>query len=760
VPYEDISVDWKADTFGHARTLPGLMRQGGVTRFYHMRPGGQHWLARWESPDGSGVSEFDDGKGCYVSPVTPAMADVMLDYYKETGLYDFLFVFGVGDHGGGPTRRHLDSALELMSWPLFPTVRFSSSAEFFDRVERETLPAHRDEINFIFRGCYTSQSKVKRANRFAENLIPEAEAACALYGPTAGVDYPYKQFLKAWEHTMYNQFHDILAGSSGHEAMEDAECRFRETEALAGTVKQRVLSGIAGLIDTESLFAHIPGGAKAPEGGFGEVRLAGRTSSLGSADSAREMIMVYNPTPTPAAGIVNTKLWNKAVDPARLTAEDSGGGTGPVQVTGSSQYVEHTGVNIAFRAENVPAFGWKTYCIHEGGAAASAPEYHPNLFSWLPGSGEAAGARLTSPFAMENEYIRVETDPATGGLKHYILKETGRELVPEGKILGYLELAKEIPHFMTGWFTAQETESSVLDKGRLVDDNDPAQGLDADVLSMVASRRAPLRGPLKASVRTLHRLNDSVIILEYIMYAGSRSLDLRIEARWRETGSPEKGVPVLKLALPLGDAGSEAVYEIPNGYIRRPQSPEDVPALRWVDVGSEDSGATLINDSKSGFSVSEGVLRASLIRCSYDPDPLPEPGRHDMAFRLVPRDAFDPGEICSEAERFCKPLSPVAAGTHPGPLPGEYSAMELLEGSVQIGAVKQAEDGDQVIVRLWETSGRDSRFRLRAEGAESWRWCNTLEEDTGDAAEAPGGVITGVLPAFATRTIKIYRRQG
>ncbi|MBR4749085.1 MAG: alpha-mannosidase [Abditibacteriota bacterium] len=761
VPFEDISIDWKADTFGHAWTLPGLMLEGGVTEFYHMRPGGQRWLARWQSPDGSEVLEFDDGKGCYVSPVTPAMADVMLDYLQETGLRDFLFVFGVGDHGGGPTRRHLDAALDMMTWPVFPTIRFSSSREYFDRIRasRDRIPVHRDEINFIFRGCYTSQSKVKRVNRAAENLIPEAEAVCALLGGTAGIAYPHSGFHRAWEHTMYNQFHDILAGSSEHAAMEDADCRFRETEALAGTARHRVLRNVAALLDTRSAFGDLPWDQKGVEAGFGEVRLPGRLSSHGGSSSVSDIFMVFNPTPRPVTGTVFTKLWNKALDPSRLTARDSGGSETPVQVTGSSQYVEHTGINAAFTAREVPPFGWKTYCIYEAEEpVTSSPEYHPNLFSFLPAAGSSTGVRQTGPFAMENDFVSIEIDPSTGGLTHYTDKKTGRDLVPPGKVLGYLEMACEVPHFMTGWFTAQEVTAEPVTGGRLVDDNDPAQSFDADVLSMVSSRRAPMRGPVIGSIRTIRAVGGSRVITEVILHADSGAVDFRIEARWRETGDGEKGVPVLKLVFPMGAEDSRAVYEIPNGCMERPRSREDVPALRWVDVGDDREGFTLLNDSKSGFSVYDGVLRAALIRSSYDPDPLPETGSHAMSFRLIPRGAFDPQAACSAAEEFCKPLSPVPAGMRSGPLACEHSEAKLLEGTVQIGAVKRAEEGDSIVIRLWETSGKDSRIRLWVNGAERWRFCNTLEEDTGAAADAPEGVISAVIPAFATRTIKVYRK--
>ena len=121
-------------------------------------------------------------------------------------------------------------------------------------------------------------------------------------------------------------------------------------------------------------------------------------------------------------------------------------------------------------------------------------------------------------------------------------------------------------------------------------------------------------------------------------------------------------------------------------------------------------------------------------------------------------DEVDHKQFCDMADAFAKPLSPVAAGMHRGPLKTEHSAAELLEGSVQICAMKRAEDSGDLVVRLWETRGKNTVARLRIEGADSWRFCNTLEEDAGDPVPAVNGVIEAPVPTFATRSIKVCRK--
>ena len=157
---EDVKIDWSPDTFGHAYTVPSILNKGGVNRYYFHRTGPDKWLFKWRSPDGSEVYAFKDrDKYVYNGPIDPMdMGEVLSDYVKENGLKDFMYTFGVGDHGGGPTRNDLRKAQEIAKWPIFPTVKFSSTHAFFDAVEKANpkLPVFDGDMNYIFEGCYTS----------------------------------------------------------------------------------------------------------------------------------------------------------------------------------------------------------------------------------------------------------------------------------------------------------------------------------------------------------------------------------------------------------------------------------------------------------------------------------------------------------------------------------------------------------------------------------------------------------------------------
>jgi alpha-mannosidase len=152
-----------------------------------------------------------------------------------------LRVYGVGDHGGGPTRRDLASIVDMNAWPVFPSICFGTFGQYFAEVEQvaEQLPEVRGELNPIFTGCYTSQSRIKKANHVAETALYEAEAFRAWAALARGGKYPAEALARAWQNTLFSQFHDIIPGSGTADTREYALGLFQQTMATAGSQKAR-----------------------------------------------------------------------------------------------------------------------------------------------------------------------------------------------------------------------------------------------------------------------------------------------------------------------------------------------------------------------------------------------------------------------------------------------------------------------------------------------------------------------------------------
>ncbi len=241
---ENFSLDFEPDTFGHSANVPEILASAGVKYYYHCRGDKNPSLYRWLAPSGKSILAYLE-PFWYLGYVDPSLARFVPSFCQQFGLDMALRVYGVGDHGGGPTRRDLQRILDMDTWPVFPTLRFGTFAEYFAQVEKIAgrLPEVKGEMNFVFTGCYSSQSRIKKANRLAEAALDVSERFCAL-AATSGAAYPHTAFTKAWRNTLFNQFHDIIPGSGVIDTREYALGLFQESLALANSQKMRAFQAL------------------------------------------------------------------------------------------------------------------------------------------------------------------------------------------------------------------------------------------------------------------------------------------------------------------------------------------------------------------------------------------------------------------------------------------------------------------------------------------------------------------------------------
>ena len=744
---EDVKIDWSPDTFGHAWTVPGIVSRGGVTRYYHMRTGPGPWIYKWRSPDGSEILSFNDKLG-YNGEIDPGMVNSFIDYVKESGLKDFLFLYGVGDHGGGPTRRDLRRFREISAWPVFPTIKLSTTNEFFSAVEKVNpdLPVINSDLNFIFEGCYTSQSNIKYANRKSEKSLPEAEIMALVATAEFDMPYPADLLRRAWRWTLFNHFHDILPGSGFHCTYEYSQGLFQEIQATYQSIEARALRGLAARVNTaKAVGSSSAMGRGLGDGlgaGAGDPGIPGSLTAYNEGAPDAEPILVFNQKAWPRSEIVYAKVWNKDVKDDRVVARDSDGNEIKAQVVERGGYWGHNFATVAFKAD-VPPMGYKVYAIDNSlspvaGKGADIGQMFSNIYGVDFPNPE--GAKV-----MENEFLRVELDFPSGAIKSLIDKETGQEYVPEGKLLGLLEVYRESPHGMTAWVIGQTPECTPLTSG--------------------ASVQVAQRGPNRVAVRVNRRYKNSTISMEIGLNAGSRMVDFKLNTRWVEIGTPETGVPMLKVAFPVNVANGVPTYEIPFGSQKRKQSEQEIPALKWADLSGESEhgpcGITLVNDCKYGHSCFENTLRLTLIRSSYDPDPLPEVKDHEIRWAVIPhKGTCDVVAATRAGEEFNSPMAVVSATVQDGPLPPEKGYIECLTPNIFVAAVKKAEDSDALILRLVEMAGKDTEAQVRitdlVKPGTPAKQVDLLERPIKKgSAKMVGDVLTVKVPAYGITTVMI-----
>ncbi len=717
---EDVPIDWSPDTFGHAATVPTYLAQAGVKYLYLHRPG--VWGGRrpeafwWQGPDGAQVLTINDMKRGYNGQIRPNVVDHLMEFCAGAGVRDMMFVYGVGDHGGGPTRLDLMWAQELAQWPITPTVQYSTAGAFFEALEKQAgkLPVIAEELNTEFTGCYTTQTLIKRSNRFGETRLADAECASAMAAYSAGYAYPRDDFRGGWRDVLFSHFHDILPGSGVRDTRTYTHGLFQKTMAMTGQHQNQALRAVALRVDTQDLKHPLAaelirrGGPGAIGGGAGHASAEGALSPLEqSTVSGLHPILVFNPTGWARREVVEFTVWDNTV-PAGLSQKvppmkersflvlDPQGSPIAHQPVKDGNYWGHDYMKLAVEVE-VPAFGYARYAVIDApwpaesrpASAAQAVQGGAKQIGWTHHCRYAPVER--SPEGLENDLVRVEIDPQTGGIRRLVDKQSGQELISPDRPAPVLEYACERAHGMTAWS---------------IEHTGPGEALE-----LVMLKRGQM-GPMKASLEASLQRGASTAELRYELRAGDPRLYLDLSVKWLESGGPKQPLPVLRLTLPLALKDARGRYEIPFGAVDRGQNHgEEVPALQWAQVRGRTAkgkgGVLLINDCKHGHALNGNVLQMTLIRSSYDPDPFPELGEHEISLALMP---FAGEMSVAQATRLARdmnhPLKMLTTDVHQGSLPGQAQMLSVVPGDLMVSGVKQAEDGQGLIVRVYNPTPR------------------------------------------------------
>jgi alpha-mannosidase len=289
-------------------------------------------------------------------------------------------------------------------------------------------------------------------------------------------------------------------------------------------------------------------------------------------------------------------------------------------------------------------------------------------------------------------------------------------------------------------------------------------------MELVASE-AHLDGP-RAVLTQTYRLGHSVVVQEISLTAGSSLLVFATRANWRERGT------MLRVAFPVAVQADEATYEIQFGHVRRPThrnttwdlARDEVAGHKWVDLSQRDYGIALLNDCKYGHKIKGHVIDLDLIRSVPYPGPqlvrdedvpIGEPHHgytdqedHEFRYALYPH-AGGPvtSGVIRAAYEFNIPLHAITTQTHAGNRPAADSFLHITAENVIVEAVKRAEDGSGVIVRLYEAAQAGTRTTVDFHfPVQTVAETNLLEEDGRPLALQDGAVVLELRP-FEIKTL-------
>ncbi|MEV6793304.1 glycoside hydrolase family 38 C-terminal domain-containing protein [Streptomyces sp. NPDC051320] len=649
------TVGCNLDPFGHNAMIPQLLRKAGMDSYVFLRPGPHEQVLpgqffHWEAPDGSRVMAYRlPNEYCTPGKDIGNHLDKSLALMPP-GEPELMVFYGVGNHGGGPTKANLDSIRRLDGLGGLPTLELSHPEQFFRRIRaNENVPVHAGELQHHGPGCYSAHSGVKSWNRRAENELQRAEKWAAVAATVAQDAYPAEQLAEAWKLVLFNQFHDILAGTSIRSAYEDARDEYGRARSLAAEVFNRAVQAVARRIDIALRDGTVP-------------------------------LVVFNPHPWPLESDVEAEF--ARASEVRLTDED--GEHVPVQLTRSESTLAGARGRIAFRA-SVPPLGHRVYHL-------------------LPGADPRREGPVTATdTTLENEYLRLEVDPATGWLSSLRDKASGAELLPPSPG----------PHAV------------------VIEDNSDTWGhrigaYDKTVGSFAGTRvRLVESGPVRAVLRIESVHGRSEMAEELVLSAGSRQVEVRTVIDWHEK------LKLLKLRFPTALADVTATHEIPYGHLERTPDGTEEPTQAWVDVtgrlpGGARAGLTVLNDSKHGHDVQGGEIGMTALRSPvyawHEPQTLDEDGvyeyldqgRQEFRYLLLPHGAdWRAADPARRAAELNQPAFALLETFHPGPIGQRETYADDGSGSVLVTVVKGDEDGSgDLIVRAYESQGRATDARI------------------------------------------------
>lgn len=689
-----LPLDFEPDTFGHSMQVPEILAGAGIRHYYHCRGSEGPLLYRWEAPSGRSVIAYREPTW-YNDFVQPILGAYVPDICRRTGLSTHLYVYGVGDHGGGPTRRDLERLLDMQQWPIYPTLAFGTYGEFFALAETqvERLPVVHGEQNFVFTGCYTSQSRIKQANRAAENALYEAEAYRSLAAVFTGLPYPTASLEQAWRRTLFNQFHDILPGSGVPETREHALGSFQETMAIAGASKKQALEALVQAIDTSGLGLLDPLGiAEGAGAGFRDPRTG--VSQVERGSGASRIVHVFNPSLEDREEVVAWTLWDwKSPGRTFLIREASTihatEQSVPNQVLDQAfhHYWGHDYMRILFRAR-VPALGYSTYVLTE------------DEHAYVPIVPDDLRVEHATDYILENEEIRAVFDPHSAKVISLIHKRSGEEMIDPDRPGGAFHLITEqADEEMTAWLVGA--------------------CMQVEDAHLICKWLPAVRGELRHTLRYELFVGSSRLAVEVSLDQGGTGLIYEMDCDWRELGQKGVGVPQLRFAWPLAYEAAEYRYDVPFGTLTRPALPHEVPASSWVRAGRpqpEQPAVQLVAEAKHGFRAEDNSLHVSLLRSTIDPDPYPEFGIHRFRLAvLFSTQDSDAAHPIRQGKHFMQPLSVVSGTPKHGTAPVCSMGLALAAGSVSCSAIKMPEAGETKdwIVRLYETDGDRTEVCLK-----------------------------------------------
>lgn len=712
----DVKIGWNPDSFGYNWNMPQFYRDAGIDAFITQKIGWNdtnmfpYRLFWWQGPDSSKLLTYFPND--YVNEIKNpfSLADWLRQFEANTSFKKMLVLYGVGDHGGGPDLEMINRIEELKKLDIYPNVVYGTAGEYLNWIRSQdlaSLPVWNDELYLEYhRGTYTTQSNTKKNHRESEQLFDKAEQL-STFASLYGRPYNYSAFQNGWRGVLFNQFHDILPGSSIYPVYKDAAELYHQSQEIAGHELENSLDFLAEKINTK-------------------------------VKKYAQPILIYNPLAWKRTDLVELELPED--DRQIYSVFDENGKEIPSQTVAAELYSN----KLLFIANDVPAMGYTIYELHN--------QKHPKQWQNLK----------ASPDSLENEYFLVKVDSTTGWVTSIYDKKLNAEILsgPGNE----LQLIKDTPSAWDAWnLGLGERYPATFRSAELVETG-PIRSVirvTHDFLKPGEQKSYPTpNNPNSYFTQDIILYNgmDRIdFVTEADWWEEHVMLKVAFEVAAKDT--------VATYEIPFGTI--QRPITMRNDWEK---ARFEVSQQQWSDLtdASKEFGISLLNRAKYGGDIHSNMMRLSLLRSPKWPDPMADMGKHRIEYALYPHEhCWKGGGTMQKAYEYNYPLVTKMVNSHKGKLPKRYSFISIEPSNIILHTIKRAEPAlsfssnpsvseDILVLRLFEAYGKATDAVISfPQQVKQAKLSNILEED-GENLVVAGNQVKVKLAAHRIATIKVW----
>jgi alpha-mannosidase len=662
------------DPFGHSRGLVQIMAKTGYDSYLFCRPAGYKKVSSnfaWKGYDGSEIIGLKSLTH-YNSPLGKAEEKIRTVIEEHPDDNPLLILWGVGNHGGGPSMIDLQKISELIKNEKNTNIIHATPESYFAEIKqiKGELPVHANDINPVFPGCYTSQIRIKQKHRELENELFATEKMVTSAWVHGLMEYPSPELNEAMETLAGSEFHDILPGSS-IQPVEETSLRLMDYGL-------EILSRIK----TRAFYALAQGQVVAKEG---EIP-----------------ILVYNPHPFPVEDVLECEL--------NLHDFNWSGSFGNIHVFQDGQeipaQVEHEKSNLYV--------DWRKRVIFKATLAPFQMNRFDCQVKFLPEKPAPVIDETGAYIHFITEELKVEINKETGLID--VFKVGGEDILTAGAFKPII-----ISHNPDPWGMRYTEFRDVAGSFSLL-----SPEKSAEISGIKANSIAPVRviedGEVRTIVEATFGYNDSYLVQRYYLPKEGSWLDVDIRVFWNEKDR------MLKLSLPLQMETQKVLGQVAYGVQELPMDGTESVAQKWVAVVSgEGETLSVLNNGTYACDFKDNELRISLMRSpaysaltdgksEFVPQdrfsPRIDQGERLFGFRISAGDATERlSHVDREALVFNE--EPMAVSFFPsGQDEPAGELMQLTDDVGQVTTVKKSQHVNDLVVLLFEPTGSDRSTRL------------------------------------------------